>query len=330
MALSHLLRTPPMLSRDFSCRRPLAGVCKAWLVMLSVLLIACQTPREALQQLAQEHGRHWEVLPGHAFPLFILAPRTAEKMTRLRVYLEGDGHSWATATQPSLDPSPHNLLVPRLAVDDPTPNVYLARPCQFVMAATCQTSLWTDRRFSQAVVDRLSQAMDQLKQRYGNREFELVGYSGGAALALLLAAQRNDVTQVQTLAGNLSPRLWAAMKGLSPLDGSLEPLDYRDRLVLIPQRHFIAEADSIIPSHLADQYQQALGSPLSQCVHVPGASHDEGWEAAWSRWAKTPLAHQRLETESRQIPLKQPTTSPIRLRAARDSANDPEVPAIAD
>lgn len=149
------------------------------------VISACQSPREALQQLADAHGRHVEVLPGYGFPLLIVAPRAAEKTTRLRIYLEGDGHAWATATQPSLDPSPHNLLVARLAVDDPTPNVYLARPCQFVMANACETALWTHRRFSQAVLTRLSQALEQLKQRYGNREFERVGYSAGAALALL-------------------------------------------------------------------------------------------------------------------------------------------------
>ncbi|WLH67563.1 alpha/beta hydrolase [Pseudomonas sp. FP2309] len=281
-----------MTSRHFPCRRTLSGFHIAGLVIVSALLTACQSPREALQQLAEAHGRQWEVLPGHTFPLFILAPQTAEKMTRLRVYLEGDGHSWATATQPSLDPSPHTLLVPRLAVDDPTPNAYLARPCQFIMAAACEPALWTHRRFSQEVVTRLSQALDQLKQRYGNREFELVGYSGGAALALLLAAQRTDVTQVQTLAGNLSPRLWTTMKGLSPLDGSLDPLDYRDRLARLPQRHFVADADPIIPAGLAQRYQQALGSPLSQCIHVSDTSHDKGWEAAWRRWANTPLAHQ--------------------------------------
>ncbi len=274
------------------------------MVMVSALLIACQSPREALQQLAEEHDRQVEVLSGHSFPLVILAPHTAEKLTRLRVYLEGDGHAWATATQPSLDPSPHTLLVPQLAVDDPTPNVYLARPCQFVMTAACEPALWTHRRFSQEVVTRLSQALDELKRRYGNSEFELVGYSGGAALALLLAAQRNDVTQVQTLAGNLSPRLWATMKGLSPLDGSLDPLAYRDRLALIPQRHLIAQADLIIPAGLADKYQQALGSPLSQCVHVPDASHDRGWEAIWSRWVETPLAHENSEIKGGQLRLK--------------------------
>ncbi len=277
-----------LMSKYFSCCQ--TCVYKVWMVMISALLIACQSPRQALQQLAEEHDRQLEVLSGHSFPLVILAPHTAEKMTRLRVYLEGDGHAWATANRPSLDPSPHNLLVPRLAVGDPTPNAYLARPCQFVMTAACQPALWTDRRFSQEVVTRLNQALDELKRRYGNSEFELVGYSGGAALALLLAAQRSDVTQVQTLAGNLSPRLWATMKGLSPLDGSLDPLDYRDRLALVPQRHLIAEADLIIPAGLADRYQQALGSPLSQCVQVPEASHDRGWETTWSRWAETPLA----------------------------------------
>lgn len=295
-----------MLSRYFPCRRVLAGVYKAWVVMVSALLIACQSPREALQQLAEEHGRQWEVLPGHTFPLFILAPQTAEKMTRLRVYLEGDGHSWATATQPSLDPSPHNLLVPRLAIDDPTPNAYLARPCQFVMAAACRSALWTNRRFSQEVVTRLSQALDHLKQRYGNREFEIVGYSGGAALALLLAAQRKDVAQVQTIAGNLSPRLWATMKGLSPLDGSLDPLDYRNQLALLPQRHLIGEADRIIPGRLAEVYQQALGSPLSHYVSVPVVSHDVGWETTWGRWINTPLAHENTDIKDDQVGLKIP------------------------
>lgn len=42
--------------------------------MFSALLIACQSPREALQELAEEHGRHLQVLPGHTYPLVMLAP----------------------------------------------------------------------------------------------------------------------------------------------------------------------------------------------------------------------------------------------------------------
>ncbi|HHK2702447.1 TPA: alpha/beta hydrolase [Pseudomonas aeruginosa] len=265
-----------------------AGFLRTLIVLLIVaLLVGCQSPREALQQLADEHDRKLETLSGQPFPLVMLAPQDTTKTTRLRVYLEGDGHAWATATQPSVDPSPHNLLVVRLAVDDSTPNAYLARPCQFVMAPACEPTLWTNRRFSQEVITSLSRALDQLKQRYGNREFELVGYSGGAALALLLAVQRDDVAQVQTLAGNLSPRLWAEMKGLSPLSGSLDPLDYRHQLVSLPQRHLVGQQDTVISSRLVNLYQRALGSPSHiECIHIPGASHDAGWEAAWRRWVQ--------------------------------------------
>ncbi|EOQ80835.1 hypothetical protein K652_08919 [Pseudomonas aeruginosa VRFPA02] len=254
-------------------------------LLVGVLLAGCQSPREALQQLADEHGRQLEILQGQPFPLAMLPPQSATKVTRLRVYLEGDGHAWATATQPSLDPTPHNLLVARLAVDDPMPNAYLARPCQFVMAPACERTLWTDRRFSQDVVTSLSRALDQLKQRYGNQEFELVGYSGGAALALLLAAQRKDVAQVQTLAGNLSPRLWAQMKGLSPLDGSLDPLGYRERLAAIPQRHLVGDADDVVPASLAKAYLEQLRPyTCSQVALSPATDHQQGWETAWETW----------------------------------------------
>ncbi|QOF86722.1 MULTISPECIES: alpha/beta hydrolase [unclassified Pseudomonas] len=259
-------------------------------LLLSALLAGCQSPREALQQLADANDRQLQILPGQPFPLAMLAPQGTAKTTRLRVYLEGDGHAWATATQPSQDPSPHNLLVARLAIDDPTPNAYLARPCQFVMAPACNLTLWTHRRFSQEVVTSLSHALDQLKQRYGNREFELVGYSGGAALALLLAAQRKDVAQVQTLAGNLSPRLWAQMKGLSPLGGSLDPLDYRDQLAAIPQRHLVGDADNVVPASLATTYLAQLHPyTCSQIVISPATDHEQGWETAWRKWRVQPL-----------------------------------------
>ncbi|HBO9151675.1 TPA: alpha/beta hydrolase [Pseudomonas aeruginosa] len=254
-------------------------------LLVGSLLAGCQSPREALQQLADAHGRRLEILSGQPFPLVMLAPQDTTKATRLRVYLEGDGHAWATATQPSLDPTPHNLLVARLAVDDPMPNAYLARPCQFVMVPSCKPALWTNRRFSQEVVTSLSQALDQLKQRYGNREFELVGYSGGAALALLLAAQRKDVAQVQTLAGNLSPRLWAQMKGLSPLDGSLDPLGYRERLAAIPQRHLVGDADDVVPASLTKAYLEQLSPNVcSQVALSPATDHQQGWETAWKTW----------------------------------------------
>lgn len=278
------------MSHYLSGPRRWAGFLRVLPALLGALLAGCQSPREALQQLADEHGRQLEILPGQPFPLAVLAPQGTATAMRLRVYLEGDGHAWATTTQPSLDPSPHNLLVARLAVDDPTPNAYLARPCQFVMAPACEPSLWTNRRFSQEMVTSVSQALDQMKPRYGNREFELVGYSGGAALALLLAAQREDVAQLQTLAGNLSPRLWAEMKGLSPFTGSLDPLDYRDRIASISQRHLAGDADDVVPASLAKAYLEQLRPyACSQVVISPATDHEQGWKSTWKTWRDQPL-----------------------------------------
>lgn len=268
-----------------------AGVLRWGMALLGgAILTGCQTPPESLQQLAYEQNRRLQRLQSGEFPLAVLEPLQRLEGERLRVYLEGDGHAWATASQPSLDPSPENLLVARLAANDPQPSVYLARPCQFYRAAPCKPSLWTDQRYSPQVLASLDRALDLLKTRYGNREFELIGYSGGAALALLLAATRDDVTEVQTLAGNLSPRLWAQLRELTPLAGSLEPLDYRQRLSRLPQRHLVGLDDTIVPADLSRRYYRALGT--AQCLSIidlPGVTHDRGWEDAWRQWREWPL-----------------------------------------
>lgn len=262
-------------------------------LLFGALLAGCQAPREALQQLADKHGRKLEILSEQPFPLAMLAPSPGSSAKRLRVYLEGDGHSWVSSTQPSTDPSPRNLLVARLASADPSPNVYLARPCQYVMVNACTVHLWAGRRYSQEVVNSLSLALNQIKRRYGNQEFELVGFSGGGALALLLAAQRQDVSYVQTIAGNLSPRLWVQIKKLSPLRGSLEPLDYRKRLQLLPQRHLVGMQDQVVPPSLAQAYLQRMDWPANiQLIQIPDVSHSKGWEKAWPQYRDMPPAAQ--------------------------------------
>ena len=260
------------------------------ILLISMLLAGCQTPFGQLQELATAYGRQVHTLPGSQFPLVIAAPQQVQAGQRLRVYLEGDGRAWIRSDQPSRDPSPRQLLMAELAFADPTPTVYLARPCQFVSAQACTTALWTNRRYAEEVVQSLDQALDHLKTRYNNRDFELIGYSGGATLALLLAARRDDIALIQTLAGNLSPRGWTTLLNLTPLDGSLEPLDQRQRLAKVPQRHLLGDADRIIPQVLLEDYQQALGRPeCLEAVILPGVGHQDGWVKAWATWRSQPL-----------------------------------------
>ncbi len=259
-------------------------------LLLGALLSGCQSPRQSLQALASDHGQRVEVIATHAFPLMLSTPLKRPDSSRIRIYLEGDGHAWATASRPSLDPSPQQLLMAGMAFSDPTPSLYLARPCQFVSAPGCVPALWTERRFSPEILDSLDQALNQIKSRYGNRSFELIGYSGGAALALLLSARREDIAQVQTLAGNLSPRVWTEQLHLSPLQGSLEPLDNRVRLAHVRPRHLVGADDSIVPSALLDRYRRALGqADCLEVVLLPGVSHAEGLDKAWADWRDRPI-----------------------------------------
>jgi len=262
------------------------------LMTLSLILTMAGCAAPAKQRLEEQLSvRHQLlVLDSQPFPLLAAVARNPKASPHLRVYIEGDGRAWITPGQPSLDPTPSGDWFALLALSDPQPAAWLARPCQYVRNASCHIGLWTDARFSPEVLVALDQALDMLKQRYGSEQLELIGYSGGAALALLLAARRDDVSAVQSLAGNLSPRLWAAQQRFSPLHGSLEPLDYRQRLQKLPQRHLVGMQDRNVPANLAERWQQYLGD--SSCIEIEqlaGLDHYNGWTDAWrARRGMTP------------------------------------------
>lgn len=252
-------------------------------------LVGCASPQQRLATLVAGSDLHVERLGSPALPVLGLVPARSQADGSLRVYLEGDGRAWATATQPSLDPTPRNLLVPRLALDDPGYVAYLGRPCQFVKGSGCTVAIWTSARFGSAVVASFQVALDELKRRYRVLQFELVGYSGGAAIALLLAERRQDVVAVQTLAGNLDPQAWTALQHLQPLSESLDPLARPEALRAIPQRHLVGRLDTVIPAALADGYRRKVGGSCTQLVTVE-ADHAQGWEQIWQQWRGEPLS----------------------------------------
>jgi pimeloyl-ACP methyl ester carboxylesterase len=258
-------------------------------LLVIALLGGCTSPREQLGGLAEQAGYRLETLSTQAFPLQAVLPAHFNPRSVLRVYLEGDGHAWATASQPSLDPTPHELLMARLAMSDPGGAVYLARPCQFIMSNGCSTAVWTSQRFSQAVISSMSMALDALKVRTQATKVELVGYSGGAAVALLLAGQRNDVVSIQTLAGNLDPVAWTEWHQLSPMSGSLDPSSYKARLRSIPQRHLVGSRDTVVPWQLSKAFAGKFGDQACISIITVEADHNEGWEAAWRAWEGKPL-----------------------------------------
>ena len=210
-------------------------------------------------------------------PIRGILPQAAKNSNLLRVYIEGDGKAWITRTVPSSDPTPDTLVWADRAMRDPHPSVYLARPCQFGKGQGCSITMWTDRRFSQPVLDSYQLALDNLKELTGNDAFELIGYSGGGAIAMMLALTRDDVAAVQTVAGNLDPKAWAQYHSISELDIAMDIREHLDHAKAIDQYHFVGTSDMVVPASLTEDLVRMMGGDQAHVVRVP-ASHSD-WSA---------------------------------------------------
>ncbi|UUY07791.1 dienelactone hydrolase family protein [Pseudomonas sp. J452] len=252
--------------------------------------------RQQAMGLVRQHG--WQSIeidtPSFALQAFTPAHLTRER--HLTLYLEGDGFAWLNRSQPSSDPTPLNPLALHLALAQPAGNAaYLARPCQFLAAdrGTCAQRYWTDARFAEEVVASLDLAVSQLKASAHAKQLTLVGYSGGAALALLLAARRDDVQRVISVSGNLDHAAWTRHHKVQPLRSSLNPADLRTRLVEIKQVHLVGSADLVTPSELTEGFVAGYPSRATAKVWVlPGYDHAHNWAENW------PELWRRIETST--------------------------------
>jgi len=207
------------------------------------------------------------------------------------VYIEGDGLAWMSRQSISLDPTPVNPTGLHLASFDKSENVaYLARPCQYTKMSSgkpCSSAYWTGRRFSPEVIRATSEALDNMKKRYGITSFNLIGFSGGGTLAAILAAERTDVDSLRSVAGNMDHKAHSRVHDVSYLDGSKNPPDYARTLQAVPQVHFIGGQDEIVPPAVLHSYLDAL--PTKRCVTtqmIQEAEHNKGWTDKWPQLLK--------------------------------------------
>jgi pimeloyl-ACP methyl ester carboxylesterase len=128
----------------------------------------------------------------------------------------------------------------------------------------------------------MNDAISTLKDGLGARELVLVGYSGGAAIAALVAARRDDVVELVTVAGNLDHAAWTTFHRLSPLSGSLNAADVARTISQIPQTHFIGGKDRVIPTELAQEWPEAFSGSRNENIHIiPSFDHGCCWDSAW-------------------------------------------------
>jgi hypothetical protein len=231
------------------------------------------------------------VLPGDVFDVQAFVPRDLRNAHRLTIYIEGDGLSWVDRDTPSFAPTPVDPIGFRLAVADAGGrSVHLARPCQYTKDAAfkgCDPRYWGSHRFAPEVILAMDAAVQQLKNRYAADELVLVGYSGGAAVAALLAARRRDVVALVTVAGTLDTRLWTQALRVSPLHGSLDPKAVAPQLGQLPQWHFVGGKDQSVPRSVltsfldsgSGQGRRDAAPPIVETM--PDFDHACCWARAW-------------------------------------------------
>jgi hypothetical protein len=218
---------------------------------------------------------------------FVLAAyaRISQPDKPLRVYIEGDGLAWVSRAMPSLNPTPHEATGLALAAQDPAPNVvYLARPCQFTpqeVNPRCGTPYWTGKRFAPEVIESMNDAVSHFAALTPRQPLELVGYSGGGAVAVLIAARRSDVASIRTIAGNLDDEFVNRLHGVSPMPESEDAIDFATRVSAIPQIHFSGAEDEVVPPAVALRFVNATGPRCAHAQTVAGVSHDGDWSRRW-------------------------------------------------
>jgi pimeloyl-ACP methyl ester carboxylesterase len=214
----------------------------------------------------------------------------------LHIYVDGDGNPWIGPGRPAADPTPRNPLVLRLMAGDPSPAVYLGRPChaETMDQGSCGVWDWTHGRYAEKIVASMAEATRRI---IANRTFDrlvLIGFSGGGTLAMLMAERIPGLTDVVTLAGNLDVEAWTRQHGYSALTGSLDPAKLRPLRRGIRQWHWIGADDRRVPPELLLGAVQS--GPHVRVTVLPGMDHTCCWEETWPRLLReiTPNGMQQL------------------------------------
>jgi pimeloyl-ACP methyl ester carboxylesterase len=258
-------------------------------LLFAFMLTSCSTPYGSrslgkLDQLIRDHQLHKQVFvtKNHKI-LGVIAQRNREE---IHIYIEGDGLAWASPYDISTDPTPTEPTALQLALADQSKAtvVYLARPGHYIHDSRLTRNSWSFARFSAEVIASYQEIINGLKHLYPQATVSLYGYSGGATVALLVAAQDRSIQKVVTFAGLLDHKAWTKFHGYTDLAYSLNPSEYLSMLAQLKQIHYSGDQDSVIPYALAKAYKDLYGSDAPiQLISVPEVDHWQGWEAFWRK-----------------------------------------------
>ena len=262
------------------------------LALIPFVLASCAS-HEARQKSANMVAEHSGFTP-HVIKAGAFWLQTYQKVQNPRlpytIYIEGDGFAFKNRWEISEDPTPKRSMVLELATHDYRSNIiYIARPCQYEainMDHYCNNSYWTTKRMSDEVVNSINVAIKTLTH---NQPVDIIGYSGGGGIAVLVAERNKQIRSIITIAGNLDHVAFNQYHKVRPMIVSLNPIDVATKVRNIPQVHYTGGEDKIVPAFIADKFVQTANSPCVRQAILPNVSHDSGWDKSWNYILSTPV-----------------------------------------
>jgi alpha-beta hydrolase superfamily lysophospholipase len=137
--------------------------------------------------------------------------------------------------------------------------------------------LWTDARYSEAVVASMAAVVRQLVAQGSYRQVAWFGHSGGGTLAMLTAARIPESAAVVTVAANLDIDAWADVHQARHLAGSLNPARQPILPNTVIQRHYVGGRDEIVPPEITRRGVKAG----AEVIVVADYDHRCCWEELW-------------------------------------------------
>ncbi len=218
------------------------------------------------------------------FNLYGLLKQSRYNNKNLHIYIEGDGLAWLNRTTPSKNPTPTDSVTKDLAMNDLSNAaiLYLARPCQYLPKeeiVNCDQKYWTSHRLAPEVIHSLNSAISMAKEITKTKQVSIIGFSGGGGAAALVAAMRDDVKFLGSVAGLLDHTNWVKKLKFTPLYGSLDAITYIDKIKHIPQKHIASNKDKVIKPIANKNFCEQL-PPLS-CESINNLNHNGDWYKVW-------------------------------------------------
>jgi predicted esterase len=261
-------------------------------ICLLLLAQGCATPSEKFLDTAMQLGLSNQLQAGSPYQHRLFVNDQASRsnaIQELHVYLDGDGTPWTAGISIADDPTPRNPLVLRMMAKDPKPAVLLGRPCYYGLNKTplCNESLWTSHRYAAEVVASMAAALRQWAATKKIDRLVLIGYSGGGALATLLAAPLKNTDTIITIAANLDIVAWSHFHHYLPPTDSLNPITDARIPANIRQFHLAGLQDENVPAEIIESFSQTQKN--AEYLTMPDYDHSCCWLDFWPDFLKNRL-----------------------------------------